>query len=131
MKISWYSILKKSTIGLLLFYVGLVFSQVTTPDCECGEPENVWFKLQTENGRQKMVQLDMTKGQSFADEMHIYLILQDIDTKDLVYIVFPNGGDWTAEVKDPMLDALEKEFKSLEEYLKYNHGNGTEIKKKQ
>ena len=129
MKISWYSILKKSTIGLLLFYVGLVFSQVTTPDCECGEPENIWFKLSTENGVQKVVQLDMTKGQAFTDPQFIYLVVQDIDTKEVIYIVFPNGGDWVAEVRDPFLDALEKEFNNLEEYLRAK--GSTEIKKKQ
>ena len=129
MKINFYSLLKKSTIGLLLFYVGLVFSQVTTPDCECGEPENIWFKLSTENGVQKVVQLDMTKGQAFTDPQFIYLVVQDIDTKEMVYIIFPNGGDWTAEVRDPFLDALEKEFKSLEEYLKSK--GSTQIEKKQ
>ena len=128
MKINFYSLLKKTTIGLLLIYTGIVFSQVTTPDCECGEPENVWFKLSTENGVQKVVQLDMTKGQAFTDQQYIYLLVQDIETKDLIYIVFPNGGDWTAEVKDPMLQALEKEFNSLEEYLK-SKGDGTQIQK--
>ena len=120
--------IKKATLVAFIYLMGIISAQATSENCECGEPENVWFKLQTENGRQKMVQLDMTKGQSFADEMHIYLILQDIDTKDLVYIVFPNGGDWTAEIKDPLLDALEKEFNSLEEYLKLK-GNGTQIQK--
>ncbi len=129
MKINFYSLLKKSTIGLLLIYTGIVFSQATTPDCDCGEPENVWFKLQTENGIQRVVKLDMSKGQSFTDPEYIYLLLQDIDTKEMVYIIFPKVGDWTAEVRDPMLDALEKEFKSLEEYLKAK--GSTEIKKKQ
>ena len=129
MKINFYSLLKKSTIGLLLFYVGLVFSQVTTPDCECGEPENIWFKLSTENGVQKVVQLDMTKGQAFTDPQFIYLVVQDIDTKEVIYIVFPNGGDWVAEVRDPFLDALEKEFNNLEDYLRAK--GSTEIKKKQ
>ena len=96
---------------------------------ECEEPINVWFKISSEDGYgQKVVQLDMTRGQSFSDGMYIYIVVQDIETKDLVYIVFPNGGDWTAEVKDPMLDALEKEFNSLEEYLKLK-GNGTQIQK--
>ena len=129
MKINFYSLLKKSTIGLLLIYTGIVFSQATTPDCEWGEPENVWFKLQTENGVQRVVKLDMTKGQAFTDPGHIYLVLQDIDTKEMVYIVFPNGGDWVAEVRDPFLDALEKEFNNLEDYLRAK--GSTEIKKKQ
>ena len=126
------STIKKATLVAFIYLMGIISAQATSENCECGEPENVWFKISSEDGYgQKVVQLDMTRGQSFSDQMYIYLIVQDIETKDLVYIVFPNGGDWTAEVKDPMLDALEKEFKSLEEYLKYNQGNGTEIKKKQ
>ena len=124
--------IKIATLFAFIYLMGIISAQATSENCECGEPENVWFKISSEDGYgQKVVQLDMTRGQSFSDQMYIYLVVQDIETKELVYIVFPNGGDWTAEVKDPMLDALEKEFKSLEEYLKYNQGNGTEIKKKQ
>ena len=50
---------------------------------------------------------------------------------DLIYIMFPNGGEWVAEEKDPMLEALEKEFKDLEEYLKATQSKRREIKKKQ
>ena len=123
--------LKKIKIATLLAFIylmGIISAQATSENCECGEPENMWFKLQTENGRQKVVQLDMSKGQSFSDPQYIYLIVQDIEKKELIYIVFPNGGDWTAETKDPMLQALEKEFNSLEEYLKLK-GNGTQIQK--
>ena len=124
--------LKKIKIATLLAFIylmGIISAQATSENCECGEPENVWFKISSGDGYgQKVVQLDMTRGQSFSDGMYIYLVVQDIETKELVYIVFPNGGDWTAEVKDPMLDALEKEFNSLEEYLKLK-GNGTQIQK--
>ena len=123
--------LKKVKIATLLAFIylmGIISAQATSENCECGEPENMWFKLQTENGVQRVVKLDMAKGQAFTDPEYIYLLLQDIDTKEMVYIIFPNGGDWTAEVKDPMLDALEKEFNSLEEYLKLK-GNGTQIEK--
>jgi hypothetical protein len=124
------NIIKRATFIMFIYLVGIISAQATSENCECGEPENVWFKISSEDGYgQKVVQLDMTKGQSFSDGMHIYIVVQDIETRELVYIVFPNGGDWTAEVKDPMLDALEKEFKSLEEYLKDNEGS--EIKKKQ
>ena len=123
--------IKIATLVAFIYLMGIISAQATSENCECGEPENVWFKISSEDGYgQKVVQLDMTRGQSFSDGMYIYIIVQDIETKELVYIVFPNGGDWTAEVKDPMLDALEKEFNSLEEYLKLK-GNGTEIKKKQ
>ena len=128
----YLDMLKKTTKILFVFLLGIISAQVTSENCDCGEPENVWFKISSEDGYgQKVVQLDMTRGQSFSDPQYIYLIVQDIKTKELVYIVFPNGGDWTSEIRDPMLEALEKEFKSLEEYLKYNQGNGTEIKKKQ
>ena len=111
--------IKIATLLVFIYLMGIISAQATSENCECGEPENVWFKISSEDGYgQKVVQLDMTRGQSFSDGMYIYLVVQDIETKELVYIVFPNGGDWTAEVKDPMLDALEKEFKSLEEYLK-------------
>ena len=125
----YLNVLKTATKVLFIFYLGIISAQATSENCECGEPENVWFKISSEDGYgQKVVQLDMTRGQSFSDGMYIYLVVQDIETKELVYIVFPNGGDWTAEVKDPMLDALEKEFNSLEEYLKLK-GNGTQIQK--
>ena len=123
------STIKKATLVAFIYLMGIISAQATSENCECGEPENVWFKISSEDGYgQKIVQLDMTRGQSFSDGMYIYIVVQDIETKDLVYIVFPNGGDWTAEVKDPMLDALEKEFNSLEEYLKLK-GNGTQIQK--
>ena len=121
--------IKKATLVAFIYLMGIISAQATSENCECGEPENVWFKISSEDGYgQKIVQLDMTRGQSFSDGMYIYIVVQDIETKELVYIVFPNGGDWTAEVKDPMLDALEKEFNSLEEYLKLK-GDGTQIQK--
>ena len=120
--------IKKATLVGFIYLMGIISAQATSENCECGEPENMWFKLQTENGRQKVVQLDMSKGQAFTDPQYIYLLVQDIETKDILYIVFPNGGDWTAETKDPFLDALEKEFNSLEEYLK-SKGDGTQIQK--
>ena len=115
--------LKKIKIATLLAFIylmGIISAQATSENCECGEPENVWFKISSEDGYgQKVVQLDMTRGQSFSDGMYIYLVVQDIKTKELVYIVFPNGGDWVSETKqDPFYNALEKEFNSLEEYLK-------------
>ena len=131
MKINWYSILKKSTIGLLLFYVGLVFSQVTTPECVCEDPTNIWYKVSTlAEDRGKVIKLDMRTGQSFSDHQYIYLVVKTIETGEVTYIAFPNGGDWVAEPKkDPFLDALDEEFKNLEEYLRSKQG--TEIKKKQ
>jgi hypothetical protein len=123
--------LKFTTKVSFIFLLGIISAQVTAPDCECSEPENVWFKISSGTGEVLVVQLDMTKGQSFSDHQYIYLVVQDMETSELVYIVFPNGGDWTAEVRDPFLDALDEEFKNLEDYLRSTQGNGTEIKKQQ
>ena len=127
--------LKKIKIATLLAFIylmGIISAQATSENCECGEPENIWFRLTTENGIQSLVGLDMNRGQSWSDPQYIYILIKDVSTKEGVVIVFPNGGDWVAETKqDPFYNALEEEFKSLEEYLKYNQSKGTEIKKKQ
>ena len=63
MKINLYSVLKKSTIGLLLFYIGLVFSQVTTPECVCEDPVNIWYKVSTfQEDKGKIIKLGDYKG---------------------------------------------------------------------
>ena len=136
MKINWYSALKKSTIGLLLFYIGLVFSQVTTPECPvcevCEAPmSNVWYKLSTdEYGVQRTVKLDMKYGVSYSEGPYYILELIDIDNGEIIYVAFPIVGPWESEKlkpKDPFLEALDEEFKNLEDYLRAKQG--TEIKK--
>ena len=132
MKINWYSVLKKSTIGLLLFYVGLVFSQVTTPECVCEAPmNNVWYKLSTdEYGVQRTVKLDMQNGVSYSEGPYYVLELIDADNGEVIFVAFPTFGPWESEKpkpKDPFLEALDEEFKNLEDYLRAKQG--TEIKK--
>ena len=124
------SFLKKTTIGLILINVGLVISQVTTPECEFEHPPNIWYKVSSfEPDAGRTVKLDMTKGQAFSDHQYIYIVVKDLETGEVIYIAFPNGGDWVAEPKkDPFLEALDEEFKNLEDYLKSK--GSTEIKKK-
>ena len=132
MNLNIYTLLKKVTLGLFLVYVGLVFSQATSPDagssdCVCEEPVNVWYKVSTfEEDAGKIVQLDMSGGKSFADEQWIYIAVRQIGRDDVTYIVFPNGGDWVAKAEDPFLKELQKELNSLEEYLKTNQGTSIE-----
>ena len=123
-------VLKKTTKILFIFLLGIISSQVTAPDCECGEPVNVWYKVSTfEPDKGKIVRLDMSKGKTFTDHQYVYLAVKDLDSDDVVYIMFPKNGDWVSEEpKDEFLDALEEEFKSLEDYLRKKQG--TEIKKK-
>ena len=123
--------LKTVTKILFIFLLGIISAQVTAPDCECGEPVNVWYKVSTfEPDKGKVVRLDMSQGTTFTDHQFVYIAVQDLDTKDIIYIMFPKNGDWVSEEpKDEFLDAMEEEFKNLEEYLRSKQG--TEIKKKQ
>ena len=136
MNLNIYTLLKKATVGLFLVYIGLVFSQATSPDagssdCECGEPVNVWYKVSSSpEDYGDIVQLDMSKGQSFSDQMFIYIAVKELESGEVTYIAFPNGGDWVASTpKDPFLEALDEEFKNLEDYLRSQESQ--EIKKKQ
>ena len=122
--------LKTVTKILFIFLLGIISAQVTAPDCECGEPVNVWYKVSTfEPDNSKVVRLDMSKGKAFTDHQFIYISVKDLDTGDVIYIAFPNGGDWVADTpKDPFLEALDEEFKNLEDYLRSK--GSQEIKKK-
>ena len=123
--------LKIVTKVLFIFLLGIISAQVTAPDCECGEPANVWYKVSTfEPDKGKIVRLDMSKGKTFTDHQYVYLAVKDLDTDDVIYIMFPKNGDWVSEApKDEFLDALDEEFKNLEDYLRSKASE--EIKKKQ
>ena len=123
--------LKTVTKVLFIFLLGIISAQVTAPDCECGEPANVWYKVSTfEPDKGKIVRLDMSKGKTFTDHQYVYIAVKDLDTDDVIYIMFPKNGDWVSEEpKDPFLEALDEEFKNLEDYLRSK--GSEEIKKKQ
>ena len=123
--------LKIVTKVLFIFLLGIISAQVTAPDCECGEPVNVWYKVSTfEPDKGKIVRLDMSKGKTFTDHQYVYIAVKDLDTDDVIYIMFPKNGDWVSEEpKDEFLDAMEEEFKNLEDYLRSKASE--EIKKKQ
>ena len=122
--------IKIATLVAFVYLMGIISAQATSENCECGEPENVWFRLTTEDGIQKLVELDMNMGQSWSDPQYIYILVKDAVTEEGVVIVFPNGDTWVSETKqDPFYNALENEFKSLEEYFKTK--NSTQIEKKQ
>ncbi len=122
--------IKIATLLAFIYLMGIISAQATSENCECGEPENVWFRLTTEDGIQKLVELDMNMGQSWSDPQYIYILVKDAVTEEGVVIVFPNGDTWVSETKqDPFYNALENEFKSLEEYFKTK--NSTQIEKKQ
>jgi hypothetical protein len=88
---------------------------------DCEEPVNVWFKVsndQTNSNYGQVVAIDMSHGYSSTDGTFIYLILSDISTREQVILTFPIGY-WTVDDKDE----IQKEFESLEEYLKNTEGS--------
>ena len=106
--------MKKYLLTLLLT-IGFIFPQ----DCE--EPVNVWFKISNDTSNPnygQVVALDMSQGYSYTDGTVVYLILNDINTLEQVILTFPIGH-WVVEAKDE----IQKEFDSLEEYLKNTEGS--------
>ena len=95
---------------------------------QCRElPANVWRKVSTDAlNPGEILELDMSKGYSFAEAGIIYIVVMTTDSSEQIVAVFPNGGYWTAPKSNPFLEELGREFDSLEEYLK---NKGTEIKK--
>ena len=112
----------KSSVYLYILVVtmfSLSCDVVQAQDCE--EPVNVWFKVsndQTNMNYGQVVALDMSHGYSSTDGEFIYLVLSDVTTTEQVILTFPIGY-WTVEDKDE----IQKEFESLEEYLKNTEGS--------
>ena len=112
----------KSSVYLYILVVtmfSLSCDMVQAQDCE--EPVNVWFKVsndQTNMNYGQVVALDMSHGYSSTDGAFIYLVLSDVTTTEQVILTFPIGY-WTVEDKDE----IQKEFDSLEEYLKNTEGS--------
>ena len=138
MNLNITAFLSKMAIGLTLLYVGLVFSQVTTPECPvcevCEAPmSNVWYKLSTgKDGIQRTIKIDMQLGTSYSEGPYYILELINADNGKIVFVAFPTFGPWESEIpkeKDPFLDSLDEEFKNLEDYLRSKESQ--EIKKKQ
>ena len=112
----------KSSVYLYILLVtmfSLSCDMVQAQDCE--EPVNVWFKVsndQTNPNYGQVVALDMSNGYSSTDGMFIYLILNDVNTKEQVILTFPIGY-WVVDGKDE----IQKEFENLEEYLENTKGS--------
>ena len=90
---------------------------------------NIWTKVSNDElNPGEIVSLDMSKGYSACEGTYMYLVVRAIDTEEEFTIVFPNGGYWIAPKPDPFLQELQKEFDSLEDYLRNQESQ--EIKKK-
>ena len=88
---------------------------------------NVWRKVSTDElNPGEIVSLDMSKGYAACEGPFVYIIVRMVDSEEEVVVAFPNGGYWTAPEPDPFLQELQKEFDSLEEYLRSREGKEIE-----
>ena len=116
----------KNIFITLLILIGFIFSQ----DCE--EPINVWFKISNDiNSKNygEVVSLDMSNGYAYTDGINIYLMVKVKDTEEDIMIAFPIGKWVTSEPTEFEKD-LEREFRDLEDYFKYNKDKGIKIERK-
>ena len=117
----------KKIILILTTLIGFVFPQ----ECECEEPENIWFKVSNnpEHMYGKLMTLDMSNGYVTTDGFFVYLIVFEKITKEEIVITFPIGH-WQVNKVVPKQEEnkkeKEKEF-DLDEYLKQNRGKGIKI----
>ena len=111
---------------ILITLIGFIFSQ------ECEEPVNIWFKISNDISSKtygKVVQLDMSSGYAYTDGISVYLMVANKNTREQLIIMFPIGKWVTSEPTEFEKD-LEREFRDLEDYLKYNKDKGIKIERK-
>ena len=84
---------------------------------------NVWHKVSgDELDPGVIVPLDMSSGYSACEGPYMYIVVRKVGSEEEVIVAFPNGGYWMAPEVDPFLYELQKEFDSLEEYLRDKGG---------
>jgi len=115
----------KKILGLIIACILCVSLADIKQDIEI----NVWHKVSTDElNPGEIIALDMTQGYAFSDHQFIYIVVQPLNSEEQIVVAFPNGGYWTAPEPDPFLLELQKEFDSLEDYLR--NLESKEIKKK-
>lgn len=113
---------------LLLLLIACMFV-VSFGDSTQPKEINIWHKVSTDElNPGEIVPLDMSRGYSFCEGSAVFIVVHAIGADEDIVIVFPNGGYWTSPEPDPFLQELQKEFDSLEDYLKANKGQ--EIKRR-
>jgi len=115
----------KKILALSIVCISCMFLASSTESTEI----NVWYKVSTDElNPGEIIPLNMNKGYTSCDDSYIYMVVQIVDSEEEVIVMFPNGSYWTAPGPDPFLLELQKEFDSLEDYLR--NLESKEIKKK-
>ena len=114
-------ILEKMALLIIasLFAIALFFLSCPIYPLELKDNTNIWYKVSTDQlNPGSLIALDMSKGFAITDGPYIYLLVQELGTDNMMTIVFPNGDYWEAANPDDFKKELNKEFDSLEKYLK-------------
>ena len=114
--------MKNIIIITLITIISFIFPQ----ECECEEPENIWFKVSNnpEHMNNKIMHIDMSNGYVTTDGFFVYLIVFEKITKEEIVITFPIGH-WQVNKIIPQQKKNKKEEKfDLDKYLKENKGKG-------
>ena len=93
---------------ILVMLISFIFPQ------DCKEQINVWFKVSNDIESEaygEVIQIDMSQGYAFFNDLYIYIVVLDKNNNEEIVISFPIGY-WRVN------DKIEKEFKSLEDYIK-------------
>ena len=88
-------------MGKFLKYLAIaaLSCSITLLANQCKElPANIWRKVSTDAlNPGQILELDMSKGYSFAENGIIYIVEMTIDSSEQIVAGFPNGGYWTAQ----------------------------------
>ena len=123
-------ILEKMALLIIasLFAIALFFLSCPIYPLDLKDNTNIWYKVSSDElDPGALIALDMSKGFAITDGPYIYLLVQELGTDNMMTIVFPNGDYWEVAKPDDFKKELNKEFDSLERYLKSE--GGTEWKK--
>ena len=108
-----------STVFTGMFFLSCPAYSNSTQNTEI----NVWTKVSTDKlNPGEIVSLDMSEGYSSCEGPYMYIVVRKVGSEEEVIVAFPNGGYWMAPEVDPFLYELQKEFDSLEEYLRDKGG---------
>ena len=114
----------KNIIITLIIIISFIFPQ----ECECDEPENIWFKISNNKDHKygQLLTIDMSSGFVTTDGLFIYLIVYEKSTDEEIVITFPIGY-WSVGQIDktkPKQEKQKEEKFDLDKYLKENKGKG-------
>ena len=88
--------MKKTSIIATMFLAMFIYAQDKPDECVSEEPvqTSIWYRPAPMGD---VLKLDMSKGYSYADEYGVHIIILNLNSNELVDLVFPLNDYWFAE----------------------------------